>query len=229
MKYKAIIWDCDGVLIDSEALACGSEAEAFGKLGYKISTEDFIDRFMGKNSKQLFQEIEQDSGLRLEEAFQRSGAAERIKELFNSSLKAIPGIAETLNSFSVPMAVASGSSPARLAHSLTLTSLFSYFKEHIYSSEQVKNGKPAPDVFLYAAQKLGVAPQECLVIEDGIHGIAAAKAAGMDVYAYVGGSHMTEKLRQKVADTRPNKIFSDMRALPALLASAPEQKAGNAS
>lgn len=227
MKYKAIIWDCDGVLIDSEAIACAVAAEALVTLGYKISTEDFIDRFMGKSDKQVFAEIAQETGLQLEEAFRNSKATEKTKELFNGSLKAIAGIAEALKSFSVPMAVASGSSPARLEHSLTLTALISYFNGHIYSAEHVKNGKPAPDVFLHAAQNLGVKPEECLVIEDGIHGITGAKAAGMDVFAFTGGSHITEKLRQKIAALAPTKIFADMRALPALLAAAPQKKLGN--
>jgi len=229
MKYKAIIWDCDGVLIDSEVLACGAAADLLCELGYTITLNQYLERFMGKNDKQMFAEISQETGLQLAKIFPHETLLNRQKELFATSLKAIPAITETLKAIDLPMAVASGSSLARITQCLTVTQLLSHFNGHIYSVEHVKNGKPAPDVFLHAAQKLGVAPKDCLVIEDSIHGVAAAKGAGMDVFAFTGGGHITEKLRQNLVDAKPNKIFADMRALPLLLASAPEQKTGNAS
>lgn len=109
--------------------------------------------------------------------------------------------------------MASGSEKDRLDHTLGITKLAGYFKGHIYSAEMVKNGKPAPDIFLLAAQKLGVDPKDCLVIEDGIHGITAAKAAGMTVYAYTGGEHMTDDLKAKVAAAKPDRILTDIRQL----------------
>jgi HAD superfamily hydrolase (TIGR01509 family) len=234
MKYKAIIWDCDGVLIDSEKLACGASVGILAELGYSIPAEEYIERFMGKNDRQIFSEIAQETGLQLEENFPYDKLRTQVKQCFEESLKETPGISAVLQSFSaLPMAVASGSSTARLAHSLTLTNLAGHFNGHVYSVELVKNGKPAPDVFLYAAQKLGIAPKDCLVVEDSIHGIAAAKAAGMDVFAYTGGSHMSAKLKQSVINAAPGRVFSDMRllpslAFPALLPPQPKQKPGNA-
>ena len=217
-KYKAILWDCDGVLIDSEHLACSASAAFCTENGYPISTESFIERFMGMNRFQIYAAIEQETGRKLVEGEDMAAQMfERIKDIFTNSLNACEGIVGILSVASVPMAVASGSSAARLDFSLGLTQLKDFFKGHIYTSEDLARGKPFPDVFLNAAEKLGVAPEDCLVVEDGVHGIHAAQAAGMDVVAYLGGSHMTEALKDKVRAQNPLHAFATMSELSTFL------------
>lgn len=212
--YKAILWDCDGVLIDSEIIACGVSASLFTELGFPVTTNEFVERFMGKGRQQILEEIRDESGLDLA-AYFKDGSPTRQKlfEAFTKELKATPGIHEVMAEITLPMAVASGSDMERLHHTLDIAQLRDVFKGHIYSSELVAKGKPAPDIFLYAAEKLGVAPKDCLVIEDGIHGIHGAKAAGMDVAAYISASHMTEDLKEKVLQLQPDMVFTHISDL----------------
>lgn len=213
-RYQAILWDCDGVLIDSEHLACGASAAFCTEKGYPITTENFIDRFVGMNRFQIYAAIEAETGRKLVEGDDMAAQMfERLKKIFDEKLKACDGIADILAAATVPMAVASGSSAARLDYSLGLTGLKDFFKGHIYTSEELPRGKPSPDIFLHAAQQLGVAPEDCLVVEDGIHGIHAAQAAGMDVVAYLGGSHMTPALMEKVRAQSPLHCFMQMSEL----------------
>lgn len=202
-KYKAILWDCDGVLIDSEHIACGISAAFFTEKGYPITTDDFIARFMGMSRPQIFQKIEEETGKSFEIFSNKTRAFEQLKAAFTKELKATPGIEDVLKTAGVPMAVASGSSAERLQFSLELTNLLGYFGGHVYSSEALPNGKPAPDIFLHAAKRLGVDPADCLVVEDGVHGIAAAQAAKMDVLVYTGATHMKPALKAKVLSLKP--------------------------
>jgi len=206
-RYAAIIWDCDGVLIDSEVLACSPVVDILKEKGAQITLEDYLHRFMGKSAAQMLKE------LGISGSFPLDDLKKRQKEAFTRHLKAIPDVHDVLESIFVPVAVASGSEMARLEHTLELTHLLDYFSGHIYSTEMVKNGKPSPDVFLLAAEKLGVEPKDCLVIEDSVHGVKAAQAAGMDVYAFTGGSHMTPVLRQKLTEAKPTAIFDHMNVL----------------
>jgi HAD superfamily hydrolase (TIGR01509 family) len=217
MKYKAIIWDCDGVLIDSEVLACGVAVEILAEIGYSIPLDKYLNQFMGQSSAQMFAQIEQETGLKLAEIFPVERLKEKQKAVFNLHLQAISGVENVLKTVNLPMAVASGSESERLQHTLSITNLIGYFNTHVYSVELVKNGKPAPDIFLYAAEKLKVVPENCLVIEDSLHGVNAAKAAGMDVFAYVGGSHMTPNLQQNLTDAGVQAVLRHMDELPALL------------
>lgn len=217
-KYKAILWDCDGVLIDSEYLACGASAAFCTEKGYPITTEVFIERFMGMNRFQIYATIEKEIGRKLVEGeAMYAEMAARLKEIFTKDLKSCEGIEDILTNAKVPMAVASGSSAERLDMSLGLTQLKDFFKGHIYTSEDLPRGKPSPDIFLHAAEKLGVAPEDCLVVEDGIHGIDAAHAAGMDVVAYIGARHMTPSLVEKVRAKKPIESFETMKDLAAFL------------
>ena len=209
MKYKAIIWDCDGVLIDSEVLACGVARDLFAEHGVDIKLNDFIARFTGKSTQQMIDEL----GPKIDPF----ALIERQKAAFEKNLRPTNGIDRVLQAIKLPMAVASGSSLKRLEHSLSITGLLNYFNGHVYSAEMVKHGKPAPDVFLLAAEKLNVAPQDCLVIEDGIHGIEAAGKAGMDVVAYAGASHMTPALRQRLEKTAVLAIIHDLSDLLTLI------------
>lgn len=222
MSYKAILWDCDGVLIDSEVIACRIAAAWFSEHGYAISTESFIERFMGKGSKQILQEIADETGNDYSSRFMSAGFKAQQTAAFEKFLKPIDGIGEVLSMIDLPMAVASGSELARLHHTLGICGLRSFFDEHIYSTEMVAKGKPAPDIFLCAAEKLGVSPHECLVVEDGVHGIHAAQAAGMQVVAFTGACHMTAALRSKIRSLGAMTAIDDIRdLLPVLDITAP--------
>lgn len=210
MKYKAILWDCDGVLVDSEYIACGAAVEFLAQHGYRTTLEDFLTRFMGKGRQQILEDVRAESGLDLSAVFMGDTYGRFQNERFTASLKAVSGVESVLNRAEVPMAVASGSELARLHFTLGLADLLHHFDGHIYSAEGVAKGKPAPDIFLHAAEKLGVAPEECLVIEDGIHGIHAAQAAGMEVWAYLGGGHIFPALRTEILATKPNRVFDSM-------------------
>ena len=148
--YRAIIWDCDGVLIDSEILACSAAVDILVEKGAEITLEDYLHRFMGKSNAQILKELGISGGFPLDDLRARQNKS------FAQYLKATPGIHDVLNSIALPMAIASGSALARLEYTLGLTGLLKYFSSHIYSAETVKNGKPAPDIFLLAAEKLGV-------------------------------------------------------------------------
>ena len=133
-------------------------------------------------------------------------------------MKAIPRIHETLDAlWDIPRCIASGSGVVSLKHMLSLVGLYDHFAPHIFSSEMVPRGKPAPDLFLFAANKMGVEPKECLVLEDGLAGIQGAKAAGMRVFGFVGGSHCDEGHGARLKDEGAEIVFSDMRELPSLL------------
>jgi HAD superfamily hydrolase (TIGR01509 family) len=144
---------------------------------------------------------------------------DRLHERFRAELKPVPGIVETLEKLPAPRCVASSSRPERLRLVLGLTGLLSFFDGHIFSATMVKNGKPAPDLFLHAAREMGVLPERCLVIEDSPAGVEAAKAAGMRVFGFIGGAHAARyDLASALAALAPDVIFDDMLRLPELLA-----------
>lgn len=218
--YKAIIWDCDGVLMDSPILGCKAAADMLTEHGYPITLDKYLRVFMGKGIETVLEAVDQETGLGLKETFPRAELIERQKELFSRELKAIAGVQGVLsflNSANIPMAVASDSDSFRLRHTLEVVGLADRFGPHLYSGDMVANRKPAPDLFLLAAEKLGVDPKDCLVIEDSPSGIFAARAAGMSVFAFVGGSHVFKEQKEKVIAAQPDLVISDIRdVLPAL-------------
>jgi HAD superfamily hydrolase (TIGR01509 family) len=212
-----LIFDCDGVLIDSELIGCRVEAEALTGAGLRITLEEILERFTGITSKETFRTLEEEQGRRLPAGFaQRVGAA--IRTAFERELRAIAGIHAALERIEVPVCVASSSSPARLEHSLRVTRLFERFTPRIFSTTAVGRGKPAPDLFLYAADRMATAPARCLVIEDSIPGVQAGVAAGMRVLGFAGGSHCAPDHALRLRDAGAARTFADMTLLPCLLA-----------
>lgn len=216
MPFDLIIWDCDGCLVDSEIVACGLGAQMMTEWGFPISLEEFLELFTGQSSKQVSAYVEERTGRSYRE-YEREDYLPRLKDAFSQSLKACAGVEETLRSLSCQHCIASGSERARVEHSLIVTKLMPFFEGKIFTSSQVENGKPAPDVFLFAAERMGIEPCRCLVIEDSVNGIRAGKAAGMKVFAYLGGSHVNEAWRERVAAEKPDVTFDDMRELPSLI------------
>lgn len=188
MKDKMIIFDCDGVLVDSEIIANRIDAEILSELGYVISTEDSIKRFTGMNAATVRDIILKESGIRLPEDLSDL-TQKRILNAFENELQ--PLMYEVLEHCSYILKCVATSSPReRVLKSLELTKQDHFFpQETIFTSTQVKRGKPFPDLFLFAAQQMGVAPKHCLVVEDSIVGIKAAQSAGMAVVGFLGGNH----------------------------------------
>ncbi|WP_310621071.1 HAD family hydrolase [Flexibacterium corallicola] len=219
MNYDLLIWDCDGCLIDSEYLACALEAELLTKAGYFISTNTYIERFMGVREADVFAQIEKETGRDFRYHGVFSNLTEQLEALFKNKLESVSGVYELFEIYRGEMCVASGSSLRRLEYTLKLTGLYPRLHGHIFSADQVELGKPAPDIFLYAADKMGVSPERCLVIEDSCHGVEGALKAGMTVLGFTGASHYTEGLRRQLERSSPHRIFSNMRELTRYLMS----------
>ncbi|MGF6312753.1 HAD superfamily hydrolase (TIGR01509 family) [Bradyrhizobium sp. i1.8.4] len=208
-KTDLVIFDCDGVLVDSEELSCRCLAEAMIQAGIEMSTEQALELFLGRSTTALV-EYCRGVGKPLSATFLPE-LAHQVRETFRSQLKPIAGIAAVLAELRLPYCVASSSDLERVKFSLELTGLATSFGQRLYTSQMVKHGKPAPDLFLHAASAMGAEPRRTLVIEDSVSGVTAAKAAGMKVWGFVGGAHYrladgSALLRQAGAD----RIFASM-------------------
>jgi HAD superfamily hydrolase (TIGR01509 family) len=184
---ELIIFDCDGVLVDSEVLSCRCLSEALAAHGIRLEVMEALDLFLGRGTEAVLQHYDA-QGRRLPDDFVADLKA-RVRRTFQSSLQPIPGVGALLASLATPCCVASSSDLDRVSLSLVRAGLASHFGDRIYTSQMVARGKPAPDLFLHAADRMRAAPAKTLVIEDSVSGVAAAKAAGMEVWGFVGGSH----------------------------------------
>ena len=208
-----LIFDCDGVLVDSEPLSCALDAELLTEIGLPYTADDIRRQFVGVSFKDMVARIEAEHGRKLQADFgARLDSA--LFARFETDLKPIEGVRETILSLPYPRCVASSSTPHRIALSLRVTGLADLF-DHVFSSTQVPRGKPAPDLFLHAAGHMNFRPEDCLVIEDSTAGVQAANAAGMRVIGFTGGGHCgpdhTEKLRQEGATAIVARM-ADLRA-----------------
>jgi HAD superfamily hydrolase (TIGR01509 family) len=196
------------VLIDSERLAVRTEAAILAGLGWPLSESEIIERFVGRSADHMQREIEQHLGRAID---WQADFEPRYQEVFARELVPVDGILDVLAALRVPACIASSGSQARMDFTLGLTGLLDRFRGRIFSADEVAHGKPAPDVFLHAAERMGVAPARCAVVEDSVSGVTAGLAAGMQVFAYAGGVTSAARL------ARPGVVvFTDMRALPAL-------------
>ena len=208
-----VIFDCDGVLIDSEVLACSTAVKTMGEFGFAITLEEYLG-FVGRSAR--------GGGAVLEARFGPLPAAlaatdrARLFERFEAELQPMPGVREVVAGLSVPACVASSSDHDRLRLTLTLTGLHGLFAPAIFSATEVSRGKPAPDLFLHAAARMGVAPAACLVIEDSPAGVAAAVAAGMLAVGFVGGSHCGPQHGEKLQAAGAERVVGDMAQVAAL-------------
>ena len=213
-----VIFDCDGVLVDSEVLFNRIAAEEFARCGVPMDTETALARYTGISAPSMIASVEAETGKTIPEDFAQRCRA-RANEVFDSELEAIAGIDAVLSGHAPHRCVASSSSPARIRRSLKSTDLYRYFAdERIFSAVMVENGKPAPDLFLHAAATSGAAPADCIVVEDSQPGVQAAVAAGMTVLGFIGASHIRDGHADRLRDTGADHIFDDMTALPGLLA-----------
>jgi HAD superfamily hydrolase (TIGR01509 family) len=182
-----IIFDCDGVLVDSELLSCRCLSEVLSEFGIALSEEQALDLFLGRSTKAIEQHL-RDIGQAVPDGF-LPRLKSRVLGTFAVSLQPIPGIDAVVSGLRAPFCVASSSDIDRVSLSLDVTGLTPHFGDRLYTAQMVRNGKPAPDLFLYAAEKMRADPARALVIEDSVSGVQAAKAAGMTVWGFVGGSH----------------------------------------
>ncbi len=187
-RYDLVVFDCDGVLIDSEFLACRIDAEELTRLGYPITMEEVVLRFAGLSAGSMRIAIEADWGQRLPDDFDDVLQA-KIKDGYRRELRAIDGIDALLGGLAQSFCVASSSQPEKLRLGLELTGLWRRFDPNVFSASMVKNGKPAPDLFLLAASTMGHAPHRCIVVEDSLAGVTAGIAAGMQVIGFTAGRH----------------------------------------
>jgi HAD superfamily hydrolase (TIGR01509 family) len=210
--FDLVIFDCDGVLVDSERIAVRIDAVVLARLGWKLTEPEIVERFVGRSEAYMVSEIERVIGRPL-----KAGWDDEFMPLYREALEAelepVDGIVEALDAISTPTCVASSSSHERLRFTLGLTGLLDRFDGRIFSAADVANGKPAPDLFLHAAATLGADPARCAVVEDSVYGVEAARAAGMRAFGYAGGVTSGERL----AGPRTT-VFGDMRELPGLLA-----------
>src|SRR5436190_5411247 len=209
MKPDLIIFDCDGVLIDSEVLSCRCLSEVLARYGVNLDVARVQDLFLGRSVTAVREHCDA-LGCSIPEQFPAE-LRTSIRAAFLASLCPIEGVKSVLEDLQIPHCVASSSDVERVSFSLSLTGLAPHFDTRLYTSQMVERGKPAPDLFLYAAEKMQVDPTRTLVIEDSVSGVKAAKAAGMSGWGFVGGSHYQSRdgkaiLREAGAD----RVFGRM-------------------
>ena len=215
-KFDLVIFDCDGVLVDSEVISCRAHAEVLTRHGYPISVEQVFDRFLGRSSRQAHLEVEAELGRRLPDDF-HSQLQDELFQSFAATLAAIPHIDRALAAITQPVCVASSGSQERMRVSLGRAGLYDRFAPDIFSASQVEHGKPAPDLFLFAAEQMHVPPARCVVVEDSVPGITGALAAGMHVLGFHGGSHCHPGYGDTLRAAGAAVTFDDMRQLPGLM------------
>jgi HAD superfamily hydrolase (TIGR01509 family) len=213
MAWDLVIFDCDGVLVDSERISVRIDVRMLAELGWPLTEAEVIERFVGRSEEYMVAQIEAALERRLPAGWDDPFRT-LYQEAFEAELAPVDGVVAALDAIAAPFCVASSSSHERLRFTLRLTGLLERFDGRIFSAEDVQNGKPAPDLFLHAAASLGADPARCAVVEDSRYGVEAARAAGMRAFGYAGGLTPADRL------TGPNTVvFEDMRELPALLGS----------
>jgi HAD superfamily hydrolase (TIGR01509 family) len=213
MRYELIIFDCDGVLVDSEPISNQIFAACFQEIGIPISYEIAVRDYVGLSLKSSFEHIEKTYGKRIPADFE-DNMQDQTKAAFLRELQPVPGVREAIANIKdagAKVCVASSGEIDKMEVSLGVTGLWHAFAPDIFSATEVERGKPHPDLFLHAARRMAVAPERCAVIEDSLYGARAAKAAGMDAYGYVGGEDA-----KPLADEGARE-FRDMAMLRAML------------
>jgi HAD superfamily hydrolase (TIGR01509 family) len=207
-----VIFDCNGVLVDSEPIAAEVAASELTRVGIPLTPELVSHYFFGRRPSDMFAAVEAATGCKLPKDFAASVAVATLRR-FRAELRVMPHAAHALTWLRGPKCVASSSTLDRIRVSLETTGLTRFFEPHLFSASDVAHGKPAPDLFLHVAVRMTVAPSDCIVVEDSPAGIAAAKAAGMMSIGFVGGSHSGASVGQELIDAGARTIIADMRQL----------------
>ena len=208
MAIDLVIFDCDGVLIDSEIISAQMLVDELAKLGVVIDLDYVALHFLGRSYPTVMKQIRTEFGLNLPPEFEDQ-YRERLMAKFQTDLRIMPHVAKVLARFDLPYCVATSSSPRRAETSLGLVGLQALTGPLLFTSTMVARGKPAPDLFLHAMRQMGVSdPARGLVIEDSLNGIRAARAAGMQVWRFTGGSHLAGRVLVEPDDATPDRRFT---------------------
>jgi HAD superfamily hydrolase (TIGR01509 family) len=216
VNLDLVIFDCDGVLVDSEVISCRAHAETLTRHGYPISADQVLDRFLGVSEREARLMIEHETGRKLPDDFE-SQVKQATLQSYADDLRAISYVGEAIAAIGAPKCVASSGTPDKIRHGLTCAGLYHQFTPHIFSASQVKRGKPAPDLFLFAAAQMAASPKRCVVIEDSVPGVTGARAAGMTVLGFHGGSHCRPGHADLLRAAGAAVTFDDMRELPGMI------------
>lgn len=217
MKFDLVIFDCDGVLVDSEVISCRAHAETLTRHGFPITPDGVLRRFLGVSDREARRIVEREIGRALPDSFEAE-VKQATLSFYADDLSAIAHVGEAIAALDLPKCVASSGTPEKIHHGLSCAGLYDQLAPHIFSATQVRRGKPAPDLFLFAAGQMGVPPARCIVIEDSVAGITGARAAGMTVLGFHGGSHCTAEHGDILCKAGAATTFADMRQLPDLIA-----------
>ena len=209
-QVKAVLFDCDGVLVDSEVIALRVELEMLAEQGLDFDRADYAARFMGLSTDAYHAAIDVEARARLGRPISESiRQSDRLRTVMVAELTQVPGAAQAVASVTLPKAIASSGSMDGLERKLKRTGLWTLFDPHIYGADHVVNAKPAPELFLHAAVALGVVPADCLVIEDSRNGVIAARAAGMRVWGFLGGGHADDALGARLMQVGAERLLRD--------------------
>ena len=220
--FDLIIFDLDGVLVDSEPISSRVTAAALTEAGIEISEAEVSDRFLGVSTAAMLRVIEAEHRRRLPVCFQKALRA-RILEIFEDELKPVAGVQVVLDALALRRCVASSSHPDRIRRSLELVGLLDHFASNLFSASMVDRGKPAPDLFLLAATRMAADPGRCLVVEDSVVGVHAGKTAGMTVFGFAGASHVRPETHvPRLEAAGADVVFAEMPALVGLIERARE-------
>lgn len=211
MPIGLVIFDCDGVLIDSESISADMLVRELKALGLAIDLDYVARHFLGRSYPVVMETIRREFGLDLPPEFE-TRYRENLLDAFRRDLRIMPGVRDVMAGLRVPFCVATSSSPRRAAFSLDLVGLADLVGDRLFTASQVSRGKPAPDLFLHAAARMGASPADCLVIEDSLTGVRAGLAAEMTVWRFVGGSHMAGRDTTEPEDARPHARFASFTA-----------------
>jgi HAD superfamily hydrolase (TIGR01509 family) len=211
------IFDCDGVLVDSEILAARVDSELLTKAGYPITPEEVIQRFAGLTAEAFMRIVADEIGHPLPADFHEE-QREELDEVLAKELKAVPGVEDMLERIDGPRCIGSNSTGARLKTMLTKTGLYDRFRPYIFSAREVgdKEPKPSPNVYRYAIKEFGVEPREAIVVEDSVFGVKAAKAAGARVVGFTGGAHTWPGHADLLTEAGAETVINRLRDLPAV-------------
>lgn len=210
MKYKCVIFDCDGVLVDSELITAEVLVSMAGNLGVHLDLDLFTQEFMGRSLNDIMCHLDRLTNGHLPLNFE-SEYRKKTYRAFKTELKPIDGIHSVVQNLKVPFCVASSGPLEKIRNNLTTTGLIDAFQDKMFSCYEIESWKPNPDIFLHAAKNMGFNPDECVVIEDSVVGVHAARAGGFDVFMYSkNGKNSHANLHEAI-------IFEDMNELPGLL------------
>jgi beta-phosphoglucomutase-like phosphatase (HAD superfamily) len=235
VAHDLVIFDCDGVLIDSELLAVRADLACLAEEGIEESEETILDRYVGVSMSMMKADLENRFGRKLREDFDARHAA-RLRALFETDLLPLAGVGAVLDrlageglagdglagGLAGKICVASSSAPERLRHALSLAGLYERFHPHVFSATMVARGKPAPDLFLHAAARMAAEPARCVVVEDSVPGVQAAVAAGMTAIGFTGGGHCRPGHGERLRSHGAAVVVDSMAALLPSLAVLPQ-------